>query len=71
MRTVVRTTVRVFIYRYEYPQNYLNPSIQKSLHKILFMKVSVHQDCPARGPRAQIWAPARRVLGPLGLKYMH
>ena len=25
----------------------------------------------ARGPRAQIWAPARLFLGPLGLKYMH
>ena len=29
------------------------------------------QGCPDRGPRAQICAPDRLFLGPLGLKYMH
>ena len=31
---------------------------------------SVDQGFPDRGPRAQIWAPDRLCLGPLGLKYM-
>ena len=31
----------------------------------------VRQGRPDRGPRAQIWAPDRLFLGPLGLKYMH
>ena len=32
---------------------------------------TVHQGFPDRGPRAQIWAPDRLLLGPLGIKYMH
>ena len=36
-----------------------------------FVRYSLQQGCPDRGPRAQIWAPDRLILGPLGLKYMH
>ena len=32
---------------------------------------TLQQGFPDRGPRAQIWAPDRLFLGPLGLKYMH
>ena len=40
-------------------------------HYILLREYSIKQGFPDRGPRAQIWAPDRLFLGPLGLKYMH
>ena len=42
------------------------PTLTRFLHNN-----TVHQGFPDRGPRAQILAPDRLILGPLGLKYMH
>ena len=47
----------------------LCPPTAKSLATALIIWST--QGRPDRGPRAQIWAPDRLFLGPLGLKYMH
>ena len=46
----------------------------KHEYKISTVQCAIYeysQGFPDRGPRAQIWAPDRLFLGPLGLKYMH
>ena len=43
----------------------------EGVFRVYTLRVYVGQGRPDRGPRAQIWAPDRLFLGPLGLKYMH
>ena len=45
--------------------------LKKFYQGFILRRYTVLQGFPDRGPRAQIWAPDRLFLGPLGLKYMH
>ena len=61
------------VFRIEF---YFNKQLNQTFERIqcincVLYSYSVHQGFPDRGPRAQIWAPDRLLLGPLGLKYMH
>ena len=58
--------------RNRYQQTFANDTM-RALHGACGSQVefTVEQGFPDRGPRAQIWAPDRLFLGPLGLKYMH
>ena len=64
------------IYTMEIPQSQTECSLYNSISgatdyctvcTLYSVHFNLHQGCPDRGPRAQIWARDRLVLGPLGL----